>query len=164
MNSIFFPTRQVKDERINLLINKITKIKELLSDYVSINNFTIGFAILIIHILIPIIILAYILFGKITNRYKFILLLIILLFIIAPFINLYYGGYPYYGCFISRLERYFFNNKEWFSPFVWILLKLKLCNIDIAIKISNMCVISYILLTIFIIIKRGYPLLHLCSK
>ena len=132
--------------------SKETKVKRLssLTDYINkfIYNFTqdnnkIGNLILVIHILFIItLIILYIIIP--VNNFTF--ALIIMIGITQISVNRYFGAS---GCFLTRLERYYYNNKNWFGPFtsMFIFLNIEPCrfNIDFFIWIlTTVIIINYI--------------------
>ena len=131
---------------------KETKVKRLATiiDYINqfIYNFTqdnnkIGNILILINILFIIILIILYIFIPVNN---FTIALIIGIGITHLFTNRYFGPS---GCVLARLERYYYNNKNWFGPFTLMFLFLHVepsrFNMDLFLFImSGIIIINYL--------------------
>jgi hypothetical protein len=141
------PDKEQKKERI---INTTNYIDNLLTNQIT--NKEKGYIILCIHYIIIIAEAIYIICFK-PSMINNVIICIILLINLAIF--LYYGGN---GCILVRLERYFFDNKDWFGP---ITIIYQLLNIPITEKTqyySELFFNSLWIIAIMWILLRGFPL------
>ena len=148
----FFPGKEEKDKRVKKLAEKIEK---LFSSFTT-NKSTIGYIILTIHWIGLLFVYWMALFGKINI---FTIIILAFIFIIPVFVNLYYGGLRHYGCILTRLERYFFNDHEWRGPLVCMQLCLNLSKSSTTQFYSEIIgIFISILLATFIVYKIYYKM------
>tara|TARA_Y100000389_G_C17466422_1_gene526067 strand:- start:179 stop:661 length:483 start_codon:yes stop_codon:yes gene_type:complete len=144
MNLNLIPNKEEKKERITKLINFIEKISINFTD----NKSVIGYIIFIIHYILIALIFAYTIFNKITVVSYIILFSIV---VCSSLVNLYYGS----GCTLVRLERHFFNNKEWFGP---TTIFYKIFNISTTIENKHISERLSIIFWLCFIIFLSYKL------
>ena len=134
------PDNEEKKERLKKLTTNLLSFVNKFTE----NNNTIGYTILILHYLF----IGYIYFfvlSKALTLISFSIILIILICILK--VNLYYGGN---GCTLVKLERYFFDDKEWYGPptIFYILFNIPIIEENKYISRN----ISFTVWTIFLII------------
>ena len=104
---INFPSsKEIKKERIAAIINCIDKILDTFTD----KKMTKGYTVLVLHWLF--VILEFGFFSLFSvNIVSIIIIFSIML--IHGYAHIYYGGS---GCIITRIERNFFDDNEWYGP------------------------------------------------
>lgn len=135
--------KEEKEKRLAKLINFIEKIFNKFTD----NKSLIGYTILLLHCLLIAAIFGYVIFNNIT-AISFAVIVCILLCILI--INLYYGR----GCTLVKLERHFFDNKEWYGPvtifYIIFNISTKIENKHMS---ENISIIGWICFTILLFYK-----------
>ena len=106
MFSNLFPSDEEKKERLSKLITLIENLFNKFTD----NKLIIGYTIFAIHCLSIALLFGFVIFNNITII-NFVIIFSIL--VGSLIVNLYYGGK---GCTLVKLERYFFDCKEWYGP------------------------------------------------
>ena len=130
-------SKEEKRERITNLSKKIDKYLHVITS----DNKKKGDIMLLIHLIGMITLLILYIYIPI-NRYSIGIIIILGIFQIIT--NKYFGRA---GCVVTRLERLYYNDVEWYGPFSFILLlvgkKPTRFNIDLLIGIVNIMVILY---------------------
>lgn len=120
-----------KEQNKKLLLFVEDKLK-----FISNNNKFNGFVLFIFHLLFQLISIYILFFYPISPIFYFTLFIWILILI---------SNYIFKGCILTKLERYLWQNKEWFGPYYiccnlnnWSSNKIKnmyICQITILITI-----------------------------
>lgn len=120
-----------KEQNKKLLLFVEDKLK-----FISNNNKFNGFVLFIFHLLFQLISIYILFFYPISPIFYFTLFIWILILI---------SNYIFKGCILTKLERYLWQNKEWFGPYyiccnlnTWSTNKIKnmyICQITILITI-----------------------------
>ena len=100
-----------KEKKLERMTKLIALIENLFNKFTT-NKKVIGYTILFIHILYVLILLISLLYCKPTILN---IVLLIVGCIAVNCINGYYGGGTPIGCVLIRLERHFFENKEYYG-------------------------------------------------
>ena len=100
---MFVPDKEEKKKRI---INACNKVDSFFSGIID-NKSHIAYLVLFIHFCLISSISLYIIFAPINKIY---LIIIVLILLVNFWLLMYYGGN---GCIFTRLERYFFEDKNW---------------------------------------------------
>jgi len=92
-----------RKKHIKLIIVLCEKFKEKL----GLNNTYFGFLIIVIHILLVGLSVLYLILGNVNKNY----FIFIIFWILLLFFHFYFNG-----CFLTRIERHFLNDDNWYGP------------------------------------------------
>ena len=123
-----------KEQNKNLLLFVEQKLK-----FISNNNKLNGFILFIFHLLFQLVSIYILFFHPISNLFYFTLFIWIIILI---------SNYIFRGCILTKLERYLWQNNEWFGPY-YICCNLNYWSSN---KIKNMyiCQITFLITLLFI--------------
>ena len=123
-----------KQQNKNLLLFVEEKLK-----IISNNNKLNGFFIFILHLLFQLVSIYILFFYPISNLFYFTLFIWIIILI---------SNHIFRGCILTKLERYLWQNNDWFGPY-YICCNLNTWSSN---KIKNMyiCQITFLITLLFI--------------
>ena len=142
--NIFNLNLESRKKNTNFIINYTEKI---LNQITNNNQYLNGVIIFAIHALL--LILTLIMFFS-KNKVLFNIAVIFCIFIIL-------GHFYFGGCIFIRMERYFFNTKNWWGPWMVLFTPLQCFGVAITPKLANQIFISWgCLLMIYILVQYSY--------
>jgi len=124
-----------KEQNKNLLLFVEQKLK-----FISNNNKLNGFILFIFHLLFQLVSIYILFFHPISNLFYFTLFIWIIILI---------SNYIFRGCILTKLERYLWQNNEWFGPY-YICCNLNYWSSN---KIKNMYICQIILLITILFLR-----------
>jgi hypothetical protein len=127
--------------------NNSTKYIDTILNFFSNNSVNKGYILATVHYILGLIITLYILMGPINYYWliSFTILYMILIF------NIYHKG-----CIFMKMERKYFNNKEWFGPYNFLIkmnlvkkhqilpifyIAITFCMLIVLIRLLNICMV-----------------------
>lgn len=144
MLSEFIPDLETRKSHTKYLTTSLSNFL----DYFTTNSETKAYIVIFIHSLLILPASGYILFGKINKIYYAFIVELLIIFLLHFYFN---------GCILIRIEREFFNDKDWFGQWTIPFLILKKMGMELTPRFINNLFICYaILLSLFVSLRLAF--------